>query len=467
MVLITEDLVRRRSEHNNCEIFSLEEVSLHQQDVEKIEHIDRWCKDLKILYLQNNLIPRIENVHRLKKLEYLNLALNNIELIENLEGCESLQKLDLTVNFIGCLSSVESLKHNLHLQELFLVGNPCTEFEGYRQYVVATLPQLKYLDGKEIGRSERIRSGQGLKEVRRLIHQQEQEYLRKRASERQKSQEEGVEEVQQEPKKPGFDGRWYTDINKTMPVPEDNTENQVREEKERKSCPTSDHQEREFWEKLCAFTPESRLETHRHLERSKKAERRETEKMPKAQRTLITPQGRVMNVNEPKLDFRLTEDENNNAIVLDLEVYRHMDTSLMDVDVQPTYARVTVKGKVVLPAEVRPDSSTAKRSQITGHLVLTMPKALCEIKAKKTTPTAKSSECSNRPEEKTRKGNREERLEVDPREHSMVDFCNIVPREISSGEGSLETSGKRLTTTTEQTNFSDNFVDDPDVPPLI
>lgn len=60
-------------------------------------------------------------------------------------GCESLQKLDLTVNFVGKLSSVESLKQNLHLRELYLVGNPCTEFHGYRQYVVACLHQLQVL----------------------------------------------------------------------------------------------------------------------------------------------------------------------------------------------------------------------------------------------------------------------------------------------------------------------------------
>uniref|UniRef100_A0A8C8FRU8 Leucine-rich repeat-containing protein 6 n=1 Tax=Oncorhynchus tshawytscha TaxID=74940 RepID=A0A8C8FRU8_ONCTS len=359
-------MVRRRAEHNNCEILSLEEVSLHQQDIEKIEHIDKWCMDLKILYLQNNLIPRIENVYRLKKLEYLNLALNNVELIENLEGCESLQKLDLTVNFVGRLSSVKSLKNNLHLRELFLVGNPCTEFEGYRQYVVASLPQLKYLDGKEIGRSERIRARQGLDEVRRRIWHQEQDYLQKRASEKEEAQREGGE-VQRGPKResrssvkvknPGFDGRWYTDINNTIPVHEENKEIQGREEKEKTSCLSSEDQEREFWEKPCAYTPESRLEAHRHLDEKKKAKER--------------------------LDFNLTEDGDNNTIVLDLEVYRHMDTSLMDVDVQPTYARVTVKGKIfqlVLPAEVRPDSSTAKRSQITGHLVLTMPKVLYVVK---------------------------------------------------------------------------------------
>lgn len=58
-------------------------------------------------------------------------------------GCEELTKLDLTVNFIGELSSIKSLQHNIHLKELFLMGNPCADFDGYRQFVVATLHQLK------------------------------------------------------------------------------------------------------------------------------------------------------------------------------------------------------------------------------------------------------------------------------------------------------------------------------------
>lgn len=56
---VTEELIRQRAEHNNCELFSLEEVSLHQQNIEKIEHLDKWCRNLKILYLQNNLISKI------------------------------------------------------------------------------------------------------------------------------------------------------------------------------------------------------------------------------------------------------------------------------------------------------------------------------------------------------------------------------------------------------------------------
>jgi len=42
----------------------------------------------------------MENLNKLRELEYLNLALNNIELVEGLENCENLKKLDLTCNFI-------------------------------------------------------------------------------------------------------------------------------------------------------------------------------------------------------------------------------------------------------------------------------------------------------------------------------------------------------------------------------
>ncbi|KAJ8268066.1 hypothetical protein COCON_G00132380 [Conger conger] len=475
MVLITEDLIRRRAEHNNCEIFSLEEVSLHQQDIERIEHIEKWCRNLKILYLQNNLIPRIENVGKLKKLEYLNLALNNIELIENLEGCESLQKLDLTVNFVGQLSSVQSLKGNLHLREIFLVGNPCTEFEGYRQYVVASLPQLKFLDGKEILRSEKIRAGQGLEAVRRRVQEQEQTYAEKRARERQEAQKtkKNQEQTKEESAgKPGFDGRWYTDINNTVPkVPEENKENQGNvEEEERNQGTCTDDLDKAFWDKPCAYTPESRLEAHEYMEEKRRAKDREREKDKKAKtpRTLITAEGRVMNVNEPKLEFFLSEDEENNAIILDLAVYRHMDTSLLDVDVQPTYIRVTVKGKIFqleLPAEVRPDSSLAKRSQSTGHLLVTMPKIQGEVKPKKTALRLyKPSQSNEVPSEKTRKITGPEKLEVDPSKRSCVDLANIVPKEKPASQGPLKLQRPPLTGVNGN---SEDFEDDPDVPPLV
>uniref|UniRef100_A0A3B3WRA8 Leucine-rich repeat-containing protein 6 n=1 Tax=Poecilia mexicana TaxID=48701 RepID=A0A3B3WRA8_9TELE len=415
MVKTCEELIRRRAEHNDCEILSLEEVSLHQQDIERIEHVDRWCRELRILYLQNNLIPRIENVGRLKKLEYLNLALNNIQVIENLEGCESLRKLDLTVNFVGLLSSVESLQHNAHLRELFLVGNPCTEFQGYRQYVVTALPQLKWLDGTEISRSERIRALQGLEQVRRRVREQEQEYLRRR--------EEGNQsEFQQEEL---FLSEEQNGLNVCVFL--------LSSQDDKENLRSAEEEEQDFWHTPCSFTPESRLEAHRRLEEEKNANRKEPEKKNKPPRTLITADGRVMNINEP------------NSVSADLKrlILRHMDTSLMDVDVQPTYARVSVKGKmfqVVLPAEVKPDSSTARRSQTTGHLVLTMPRLYF-----------------NTHFSVSRKDKIPERLEVDP--SKSVDITNIVS-ERSSGEDLQE----KQDLTAE---LPEGFMDDPEVPPLI
>lgn len=52
------------------------------------------------------------------------------------------------------------------------------------------------------------------------------------------------------------------------------------------------------------------------------------------------------------------------------------------MDVQPIFVKVTIKGKVfqfVLPEEVETDKSIAQRSQTTGHLVITMPKAYFKV----------------------------------------------------------------------------------------
>uniref|UniRef100_A0A8I3W2I4 Leucine-rich repeat-containing protein 6 n=1 Tax=Callithrix jacchus TaxID=9483 RepID=A0A8I3W2I4_CALJA len=385
---ITEDLIRRNAEHNDCVIFSLEELSLHQQEIERLEHIDKWCRDLKILYLQNNLIGKIENVSKLKKLEYLNLALNNIEKIENLEGCEELAKLDLTVNFIGELSSIKTLKHNIHLKELFLMGNPCATFNHYREFVVATLPQLKWLDGKEIEPSERIKALQDYSVIEPQIREQEKDHCLKRSKLKEEAQRKHQEEDKNEDERsnPGSDGHWYTDINATLSSLESKDHLQAPDMQEYNTKKLDESEDDlEFWNKPCLFTPESRLETLRHMEKQRKNQEKLSEKKKvKPPRILITGNGNALNVNEPKIDFSLNDNEKQ--IILDLAVYRYMDTSLIDVDVQPTYVRVMIKGKpfqLVLPAEVRPDSSSAKRSQTTGHLVICMPKVIGDLRSQR------------------------------------------------------------------------------------
>lgn len=62
----------------------------------------------------------------------------------------------------------------------YLTGNPCTDYEGYREFVVGSLPQLEWLDGKEVTRSERILATQRLPELRKRIAEQQEEYMRER-----------------------------------------------------------------------------------------------------------------------------------------------------------------------------------------------------------------------------------------------------------------------------------------------
>jgi flagellar motor switch protein FliM len=63
-----------------------------------------------------------------------------------------------------------------------------------------------------------------------------------------------------------------------------------------------------------------------------------------------------------------------------------MDTSTMDIDLQPLYVRCNIKGKItqlVFEEEILVERSSVQRSQTTGALKLTMPKArINEIQAR-------------------------------------------------------------------------------------
>ncbi|NWS39689.1 TILB protein, partial [Probosciger aterrimus] len=409
---VTEDLVRRRAEHNDCEIFSLEEISLHQQEIEKLEYLDKWCRDLKILYLQNNLIPKIENVGKLKKLEYLNVALNNIERIENLEGCEELKKLDLTANFIGELSSIEALKHNIHLKELFLLGNPCTEFEGYRQFVVATLHQLKY------NLHSAMEKHVFIQKVIIKINLQRNAFI-------------------------DLNMFKMSHISIFFPLgkPDSLLEKEKHQaeggEEQESRITVEDDEDKRFWEEPTPYTPESRLETHRYIEEKRKAKEnvRESKKKEKPLWTLVTAEGKVLNVNVPKyVRLRDVNLENWEGYVISFYGMRHLDTSLLDIDVQPTYVRVMVKGKpfqFVLPEEVKPDSSSAKRSQTTGHLVISMPKASKIVLLYLILSSVHLFPSCFR-------SRQVEKLEVDPSKYSFPDITKIIQEKERIGLGPIK-----------------------------
>ncbi|KAI5716746.1 hypothetical protein M8J76_011630 [Diaphorina citri] len=354
MVRISEDLVRKRAEHNDKEIGTLEEIALHQEHIEKIEALDKWCKHLRILLLHSNIISKLENLSKLKKLEYLNLTLNNIEIIENLEGCESLTKLDLTLNFIGQIESVKSLQHNIHLKQLFLKGNPCSDYEHYRNYIIAVLPGLQELDNVLIERSDKIIAQRMYQDILPSIEEDQETYKVFRAQQR-------IQNAHL--------------LSRPITQQDIDTINQS----------TTDN------------SPESRIYMSRLNQAIHEKQNGGGEKQNGNQdggRKFFKQDGRPLNMNQANIDFRLENERDR--YVLTVHVYRYLDTSLLDVDVQPNYVRVTIKNKVLqlaLDDTVLTDKSYAQRSEATRHLVVTMPKESGRAKTspKKDTPNQKSN----------------------------------------------------------------------------
>lgn len=322
-------------------ISTLEELSLHQENIDKIEHVQDWCRDLQILLLQGNLIHKIENLGKLKKLNYLNLALNNIEKVENLEKLESLTKLDLTLNFIGDLESISNLKNNYNLRELNLTGNPCSDYPRYRQFVIHTLPQLDILDSKDITKADKLAASIEYSNIVPAIKKHQQQYFKFR-------EEQKVRVTRQ-----------------------------IQENQHKMSLMDSEEERNKFfWDSKSEHSPESRVDVaNKQMENERLKQRSSETKKENPPRRLFMDNGNPLNVNEAKVEF--TFKDHVDSFELEVFVPKYCDTELLTVDVQVNYVRVTVKNKVfqlALREDVRIHESTSKRSQITGYLLIEMPK---------------------------------------------------------------------------------------------
>ena len=255
-------------------------------------------------------------------------------------SCEFLSKLDLTVNFIPMHHFEESLDHLrplLHLKELFLMGNPCTEWAGCRAYVAATLPQLQQLDGSEITRSERILAQQAWRGLR----------LELRALAAAAAAAAGL------PPPP--------------PPPRD------------------DDDDTEPW------SAEGRVRMYREMaEQKAEAEARKRVNEPRARDAEsehaaavaaargAEGAGGVRQTNEGRWEFSLEDEDGEGACVLRLALPRFLDTSLIDADVHPSFVSVVVRNKtfrILWPEEVESSRSSCQRSATTGELCVRAPKA--------------------------------------------------------------------------------------------
>lgn len=58
----------------------------------------------------------------------------------------------------------------------YLTGNPCTDYDGYREFVVGILPQIDILDGVEVTHYDKLVAKQLLSRTRCKIIAQQKAY---------------------------------------------------------------------------------------------------------------------------------------------------------------------------------------------------------------------------------------------------------------------------------------------------
>ena len=258
--------------------------------------------------------------------------MNNIESIEGLEKCESLEKLDLTMNFIpqSELYQLEQLAVNHNLRELFLTGNPCTEFKFYRLYVIITLPQLIYLDGMVITEEESMRAKAVASQIaEKLLH------VNKHGIPKQL----GIDEVM----RLNPDERPWCAATRIL-------DSEVLTKRPKDPAETS---------KTTTLTDASTFEA------------------------LPVELADIRQKNEGDFTFKLTDSEDDTAIQLEIVVGTFIDVSLINIDIQPRVVRVKIKDQLLqlkLSQDVATDTSYAERSKATGKLLITMPKLDWHVK---------------------------------------------------------------------------------------
>ncbi|EDV27345.1 uncharacterized protein TRIADDRAFT_20807 [Trichoplax adhaerens] len=163
----------------NQEGIDFNEVLHLRLDFKNILKIDNlWSfTNLVRLQLDNNIIEKIEGLNTLVNLKWLDLSFNNIEIIEGLDKLTQLTDLTLFSNRIARIENMDALKelqvvsfgNNLlksleniaylrrfkNLRTINLSGNPFSEDDNYKSYIIAHLPSVIYLDYRLVDESLR------------------------------------------------------------------------------------------------------------------------------------------------------------------------------------------------------------------------------------------------------------------------------------------------------------------------
>ena len=110
---------------------------------------------IKNLNLWGNEIEDVRLLRQMPNIEILSLSVNRISSLKEFANCKKLQELFLRKNNISDLEELRYLIDLPDLRILWLLDNPCSEQENYREIVISTLPNIRKLDNNDVTVEER------------------------------------------------------------------------------------------------------------------------------------------------------------------------------------------------------------------------------------------------------------------------------------------------------------------------
>jgi len=132
------------------QLLKLTHVHLDREQIGEIDNLAEYLGDVTHLYLQQNLIEKIENLEFLHRLKFICLANNRIERVENLSMLSNLKFLDLSHN---CIADLDVKELPTGLVSLDLRDNPCLEDgEKWQLTLLKLNVLLKSLNGESLVR---------------------------------------------------------------------------------------------------------------------------------------------------------------------------------------------------------------------------------------------------------------------------------------------------------------------------
>ena len=138
---------------------NLRALYLTGNDISKVDGLQS-CGELRELVLDKNRIRGFDphSLANLKKLQDLRIEENGLRSLSNFPVLPCMTVLSVAGNRINDIIELEKLCRVCDAKEVSFVNNPVTRKQLYRTSVVNMFPNIRIIDGREVGSEERERA---------------------------------------------------------------------------------------------------------------------------------------------------------------------------------------------------------------------------------------------------------------------------------------------------------------------